>query len=57
MAEESIDRRRGSPKESWIKERNWKFIDDRKTAKNKMQQAKTTPERENTETNYSDMNK
>ena len=57
MAEESIDRRRGSPKESWIKERNWKFIDDRKMAKNKMQQAKTTPERENTETNYSDMNK
>ena len=53
--EESIGNRRRFQKESCVKES--KPTDERKTTKNKQQQAKTTPEKEDSKTNYSDLNK
>ena len=57
VAEECMGRRRGSRKESWIKERTWKIVDKRKSAKYRMQQAKTLPEKEETKNEYSDLNR
>ena len=45
VVEECIGRRRSSQKESWIKERPWKIIDKAKSAKYRMQQAKTMSEK------------
>ena len=57
VAEECMGRRRGSRKESWIKERTWKIIDKRKSTKYRMQQAKTLSEKEETKNEYSDLNR
>ena len=45
VVEECIGRRRSSQKESWINERPWKIIDKAKSAKYRMQQAKTMSEK------------
>ena len=57
VAEECTGRRRGSRKESWIKQRAWKITDKRKSAKYRMQQAKTLSEKEETKNEYSDLNR
>ena len=57
VAEECIGRRRGSQKESWIKERTWKIIDKRKSAKYRMQLAKTLSGKKGPKNEYSDLNR
>ena len=57
VAEECINRRRGSQKDIWIKKKTWKIIRKRKSAKYRMQQAKTMSEKEETKNEYSNLNR
>ena len=46
-----------SQKDRWIKKKTWKIIHKRKSAKHRMQQAKTLPKKKETKNEYSNMNR
>ena len=56
-AESTIGRRRGTRKENWIRPETWKEIDKRRDIKQKRDSAKTTPERQEMEMEYSRLHK
>ena len=51
-AEQVIGRKRGSERERWIKDGTWDLIDQRKSCKNTLDQAKTRSQRETASTIY-----
>uniref|UniRef100_A0A914WQC5 Reverse transcriptase domain-containing protein n=1 Tax=Plectus sambesii TaxID=2011161 RepID=A0A914WQC5_9BILA len=57
VAEEVLGWRRGTQRERWIQERSWALIDERKQAKQRREQAKTSEAKENTDAQYQQLDR
>ena len=57
VAEETIERRRGTQKERWIQDRTWQLIDERKITKSQREQAKSEEEKEKAASKYRQLDK